>query len=237
MSRQDADMKELKEKDYYPIIASWLEKKQHCFQTGINTGLNYGRIDVVGVKDVGGQLSGEIETISVEVKRENEPFATASGQALGYKVYANRVYLAAVREEGFSHEEITIANHLGIGLIQIKAKKPVEILSSPYYKPLTSMHLLLLEKLALGECKLCGCFFNIGSLENKYSNLTRTNIKNALETEKGLMFWNYSVGTRKKNTKLWTPDTNDSVYERRFICPDCISFIDKWGNSNSTNEK
>jgi hypothetical protein len=220
--------KELKEQDYYPLIDSWLKRYHHCFQTGINTGLSYGRIDVVGVKDVGGQLSGEIETISVEVKRKNEPFATACGQALGYKVYAHRVYLAAVREEGFTHEEITIANHMGIGLIQIKGKKSLEILSSPYFHPLTSMNLLLLEKLALGQCRLCGCFFAIGSIDSKFSNLTRTNIKTALEMKKGLMFWNHTVGLRKKKTHLWTPADNEFVYERRFICPDCIKYVDKW---------
>lgn len=230
-------MKEPKEQDYYPLIATWLKKQHHCFQTGINTGLSYGRIDVVGVKDVGGQLSGEVETISVEVKRENEPFATASGQALGYKVYAHRVYLAAVREDGFSHEEITIANHLGIGLIQIKGKKPVEILSSPYYKPLTSMHLLLLERLGLGECQLCGCFFEIGSAESNFSNLTRKDIKAALENNKGLMFWNHTVGLRKKKSCLWTPDKDDSVYERRYLCPDCIIYVDKWLGVGNNSKK
>ena len=127
--------------------------------------------------------------------------------------YAHRVYSTAVRETSFTHEEITIANHMGIGLVQIKGKKPIEILSSPYFHPLTSMNLLLLEKLALGQCQLCGCFFEIGI---KHSNLTRTNIKTALETKKGLMFWNHTVGLRKKKTRLWTPADNELVYERRY---------------------
>jgi hypothetical protein len=220
-------MREPKEEDYYQDIEKWLKKYHHCFQTGQKKGLKNSIIDVVGVKDVGSDLSGEIETISVEVKRESEPFATASGQALGYKVYAHRVYLAAVREQGFTHEEIMIANHLGIGLIQIKGKRPIEILSSPYYRPLTSMHLLLLEKLALGQCQFCGCFFEIGSIDSRHSKLTRTNIKTALDQNKGLMFWNHTVGERKKKTKLWTPD-NEYIYERRFICPDCIKYVDKW---------
>ncbi len=152
-------MKIIKERHLYPVVEKWLKKYYHCFKTEINVGSNYSRIDVVGVKDVGGDLSGEIETISVEVKRGNEPFATASGQASGYKVYAHRVYLADMRENNFTPNEIAIANHLGIGLIKIDGKTCKEILTSPYYKPLTSLHLLLLKNLGLGRCQLCSCFF------------------------------------------------------------------------------
>ncbi len=45
------------------------EKHFLCFKTGLNTGLKYGRIDVVGVRDIGDDLSGEVEIIAIEVKR------------------------------------------------------------------------------------------------------------------------------------------------------------------------
>jgi hypothetical protein len=69
--------------ELYPVVAKWLTRARHCFHVTINKGLRFGRIDVVGPRDVGGRLSGEIETISVEVKRGTEPSATAAGQALG----------------------------------------------------------------------------------------------------------------------------------------------------------
>src|SRR5690606_26168688 len=108
-----------RESDLYPVLANWMAKHFRCFKTGTNVGLRYSRADVLGVRDVGGSLSGEIETIVIEVKRGNEPFATASGQTLGYRVYANRVYLADERSAGFSQNELHIASSLGIGLIQI----------------------------------------------------------------------------------------------------------------------
>ncbi|MBI4282926.1 MAG: hypothetical protein HY663_00480, partial [Chloroflexi bacterium] len=152
-------MRKSKESDLYPVVEKWLKKNHLCFKTAKNKGLDYSRIDVIGVKDVGGDLSSEVETIAVEVKRGNQPFAKASGQALAYKAYANRIYLADVRDSQFSHDEIHIASHLGIGLIQIQDHGCKEVLSSPYYKPIEKLNLILLENLALGKCQLCGCFF------------------------------------------------------------------------------
>ena len=71
-------MKSLKEKSLYPVVERWLKRHYRCFATGTNTGLRYSRIDVVGIRDVGGDLSGEVESIAVEVKRGTQPFATAS---------------------------------------------------------------------------------------------------------------------------------------------------------------
>jgi hypothetical protein len=85
----------MKESDLYPRVEQWMKKHFRCFATATNTGLAYSRPDVTGVRDIGGDLSGEVESIIIEVKRgDSQPFATASGQALGYRVYANRVYLA-----------------------------------------------------------------------------------------------------------------------------------------------
>jgi hypothetical protein len=218
--------KKLQEKDFYPIVAKWLKNSKHCFQTEINSGLSYGRIDVYGVRDIGGDHSGEIESISVEVKRGSEAFGTASGQALGYKVYAHRVYLADVRDSMFSDDEISIANHLGIGLIQIKGTKCTEILTSPVYKPLTRLHLRLLENLGLGICQLCGCCFESGSKSQHFSKVAN-NMNNAIEQKKGLLFWNVPVGERKK--KLTHPDnTQDLSFERRVLCQDCVQNFKKW---------
>jgi hypothetical protein len=99
------------------------------------------RIDIVGIRDTGGDLSGEVETIAVEVKRGSFPFANACGQTLGYNVYANRVYLADLRAAPFTATELHIASHLGIGLIQIKADKCIEVISSPVCKPMQRLSL------------------------------------------------------------------------------------------------
>lgn len=144
--------------------------------------------------------------------------------------------MADIRKDHFAPDEIAIANHLGIGLIQIKGKECTEILTSPYYKPLTSLHLLLLEKLALGRCQLCGCFFETGSKGKQFSKLSRDNIKGAVDNKKGLMFWNYPVGKRKLKMRRHQPK-GDYIYERRFICPECIIHLDTWVDTLSRKDK
>src|ERR1044072_6008390 len=162
--------KKVAERDLYPIVERWMRKHFHCFKTVVDKGLRYGRIDVLGVRDVGGDLSGEVETIAIEVKKGNTPFAKASGQTLGYRVYTNRVYLADLRQESFTTDEIHIASNLGIGLIEIRGKTCKEILSSPHYQPITKLNLSLLESVAVGKCQTCGSFFETGNSKlNRHS--------------------------------------------------------------------
>jgi hypothetical protein len=213
------------EKTYYPIVAKWLAKNHHCFRTAENTGLKFSRADVIGIRDIGGDLTGEIETIVVEVKRGSEAFATASGQAFGYIVYANRVYLADKRTNGFTQEELQIASHLGIGLISIdKNNKCHEVLSSPYYKPLTKLNTSLLEKMRLGMCQLCQCYIEIGDGKSRYNQMERKKLKKAISDEKGFMFWNYEVADRKEKLGVRVGREN-TTYERRFLCSGCVSIL------------
>jgi len=215
-------MKNDRESDLYPSVKKWLKENHLCFKFAQDTGLEHSRIDVVGVADVGGDLSGEVEIIAVEVKRRTGQFAKASGQALGYKVYANRIYLADVRDDKFNPDEIRIASHLGIGLIQIqKNRECKEILSSPYYKPIEKLNLLLLVKLDLGKCQLCGYFFNIRDNEQ---NRTSRNLKKAIRDKKGFMFWNSEVDDRKRKVgNISIRRKGNYIYDRRFICPECIA--------------
>ncbi len=236
-------MKEIEESSLYPIVEKWLKEYHLCFHATKQKMLKiysqngkekaYGRIDVVGVRDIGGDLSGEVETIVVEVKKGNEPFGRASGQTLGYKVYANRVYLADLRDGRFDPDEISIANKLGIGLVQIKNGNCEEVLSSPYYEPVPKLNCLLLENLALGKCQLCDSFFEIGNFgKKKFDNLIRiednkkafSQMENAVKQGKGLMFWNTKVAKRKDKIGIKKLGKYKS-YERRFICPDCVILL------------
>lgn len=161
------------------------------------------------------------------MKRGSTPFANACGQTFGYSVYANRVYLADLRAERFSQDETFIASNLGIGLIQIKGKKCREVLSSPFYRPIPKMQLGLFEKLRLGRCQLCDSIFEIGAPDgnNLYSKVARENIKRAIEEDKGMLFWNREVAERKRRLGIRGNKDNDTTYERRFFCPDCVDAI------------
>ncbi len=216
----------MKESELYERVEKWMKGHFRCFATATNTGLAYSRPDVTGVRDIGGDLSGEVESIIIEVKRgDSQPFATASGQALGYRVYANRVYLAEARARPFDENEIQIASHLGIGLIWIKGRGCTEVLSSPSYTPITRLNRLLLEKLALGHCQLCGSVFRIGEEpKKKFSRMTREKIDKAIELERGVMFWNREVADRKRRLGIRN-SAEEKTFERRFICPDCVSGV------------
>ncbi len=208
-----------KESTLYPVVEKWMKRHFHCFKTGINTGLRFSRIDVFGIRDLGGDLASDVETIAIEVKRGTAPFATASGQTLGYKVYVHRVYLADYRDTPFSPDELNIANALGIGLIRINGNRCMEVLSSPKYEPISSLHFSLLEGMALGRCQICESIFETGEKGRRYANITRENIDKAIEEEKGVMFWNREVSERKAKLGL---RSGRYVYERRFVCPDCV---------------
>ncbi|HEX4123322.1 MAG TPA: hypothetical protein VHY37_01245 [Tepidisphaeraceae bacterium] len=215
------------EKDSYKPVARWLTRHFSCFESAKNRGLRLGRIDVIGLRDVGGDLSGDIEVVAIEVKRGKTPFANACGQTFGYSVYANRIYLADQRSISFTQEEIFIASHLGIGLIQIKGGKCIEVLSSPYYDPIAKMQLGLLESLGFGRCQLCGSVFQIGYPEsgNMFSNLCKENIKRAIDKDRGILFWNREVADRKRRMGIRGKKGETTTYERRFICPNCVETI------------
>lgn len=233
MVDEEITMKRLKEKDLYPIVERWLSKSHNCFKTAQNIGLKHSRIDVVGIEDVGGRLSGEIEIFSIEVKRGDQPFASSCGQAFGYSIYANRTYLAEYRNEPFTHEEIRIANHIGIGLIQINANKVCrERVSSPYHKTEPGMSIQMLQRIQIGKCQLCGTFFKTGTKENWFANVRSVDgnsyegaLKKAKANEKGIAFWIFEVSERKK--KVGLEDKNsDFSRQYRFICPDCVQIFD-----------
>jgi hypothetical protein len=215
------------EKTYYKHVERWLNRNFSCFKSATNKGLRFGRIDVIGLRDVGGALSGDIETIAVEVKRGSTPFANACGQTFGYSVYANRVYLADLRSKSFTQEEVFIASHLGIGLIQIKGTKCSEVLSSPYYDPIAKMQLGLLEALGFGRCQLCSSVFQTGHPEkgNAYSNLRKENVRKAIVSGQGIVFYNEEVAERKQRLGIQYKEGDTTIYERRFICPDCVRGI------------
>lgn len=205
----------------YATVQKWMQRHFLCFKTDVNTGLRISRIDVVGVRDVGWDLSGEIQTIAIEVKKAS-PFATSCGQTLGYKIYAHRVYLAELRLLHFSWQEMDIARHLGVGLIQIRDGECREILSSPLYAPMGALNLLILDQLGYNRCQLCGHFFETGGRKQGYKKVVGGDdaIQRALKEDKGVVFWNYEVAKRKDQHHV--REGRDTSHERRFICPECV---------------
>jgi hypothetical protein len=212
------------EKTLYALIGRWLCRHFRCFRCVLNKGIRYGRIDALGIRDVGGDFAGDVEAIGVEVKRGTTPFTNAAGQTVGYRVYANRVYLADLRDSPFNQDELAIASNLGIGLIQIRGTKCREVLSSPVYQPIRQLQLRLFEKLLLGTCTLCSSVFKLGDPEaSSWGNISSEDIQRAIKLNKGLLFGLREVDERRVKLRL----TRGSKYieTRRLICPDCVSQV------------
>jgi hypothetical protein len=214
------------EKDFYPRVAKWAKESLGCFHVAIDQGLKRGRIDVVGLRDVGGNLSGRSEVISIEVKHGKQPFATSIGQASGYSIYADRCYLAEARPQRFDDDEISIATRLGVGLIHITGTKRLrvnEVLSAPPREPLEGLRLELLDNLGFGRCAVCSSLFERGDKKKWDRNVVRqtsrgSHLPQALENDKGLVYWLNEQAAR-------AGATGDVIYNRRYICNDCLSAL------------
>jgi hypothetical protein len=61
----------MKEASLYPYVEDFLRSEAFgCFRTATRVGTSFvGIADVVGVRDVGGDVRGDVEIIAVEVKK------------------------------------------------------------------------------------------------------------------------------------------------------------------------
>lgn len=217
----------LLEKDLYPAVEKLVKRQFGCFATAVNVGLRHGRIDVAGLRDVGGDLAGRDEMIAVEVKRGTQPFATCAGQTLGYSIYAEQCYLAEYRPNaGFTSDEEAIARRLGIGLIRIRSTSKLEVvLSAPNHEPIERLRNLLNENLGYGRCTICSTLFALGDSPNSFRKVVRQvankpkALIKAVAEEKGIMYW------LEESEALGGRQVGETTYRRRYVCPDCVAAL------------
>lgn len=217
----------------YKPVAAWLKRRKGCFATGTNTGLHWARIDVLGLRDVGGHLSGSTEVVAVEVKRDGVPFGNALGQAHSYSVYADRCYLAYHRTKSVppSDDAADMASALGVGLIEMTGSDSAvarprisELLPAPSGTPIERLRLEVVERLGYSTCTICHSMFERGEGKRFRANVTTTAAK-AITDNKGLIYWLDEVAERqvspaRTSRTSWT--STEMVYNRRYICPDCL---------------
>ncbi len=176
----------MKESYYEPSIMRYLGK-YGCFKVKKEVDIpDLGVPDVLGVQDVGGWSTGDIELVSVEIKKGVGSFGKNLGQALGYSLLAHRVYLAVTFEkEGkkFEGSHKKMANRLGVGLLEIRLDKPrkgrgpkgekmyavEEVLTSNVFVPLKIQMMNALDKMNIFQCSLCSRFLDDSQKETKYS--------------------------------------------------------------------
>ena len=218
--------KNLRESDLYVSVEKWAKKHFGCFATGINKGTNYGRVDVVGLRQIPGDLSAETEFICIEVKKGTQPFLNALGQASSYSIYGDYSYLAEYRPDGpFNEEERVLAERLGVGLIRINSHLAVSLVSTARRcQPDENFRLRIADQLGFVRCVICTTFFprkresqNWGNLQKHIDD--REKMISSVEDGKGIVFWPDDASKHDVTHDLRHSD--DRIYNRRFACNTC----------------
>lgn len=160
------------EADLYPCIRKWLQRDgYYCGDDQarddgsrrwwVDIGTRRTRLDVVGVKSIGGRHHDDIELVGVEVKKHERATIQDINQALGYRRFVDRVYFATPGP--YRNEVVQEAVRFGIGLLSIdrsgKKWKVRVVLTAMVNTPHLERRAELMTKLWIGKCRLCGLFF------------------------------------------------------------------------------
>jgi hypothetical protein len=202
---------DLIEELYYPFVQKFLREKMGCFDTFQKAGPKVvGYADVIGIRDIGGRHCGEVEIISVEVKRSRRNLVKCLGQALGYSLFANKCYLAAFMKynDQYSQEEKDMATRLGVGLLDIRSGECSQVTNSAYHQPINNLSLRTLEYVGYNRCSICSTFFKTDAGWTK-------DIK---KTSQGMDFY-YA---KKMNDRKILFTEQKRVSRWVTICNDCI---------------
>lgn len=221
----------MRESDLYLPVEKWAKRHFGCFATGINKGTEYGRVDVVGLRQVPGDLSALTEFICIEVKKGTQPFLNALGQASGYSLYGDYSYLAEFRPDGpYSEEERLLAERLGIGLIRIDKSLRISMISTARQGvPVENLRLKVADQLGFVKCVLCATFFPRNDKERFWGNLQRYNINRqrmikGVQDGRGLVFWPEDASHQDKTHQKRHPNSV-GIYNRRFMCNTCSRIV------------
>ncbi len=171
-------------------------------------------------------LRGDFELITIEVKKSSGQFLTSAGQAAAYGVYADSAHLCCPQvDKPFDEDNIDIASHLGIGLIEIGKHQEIErVLAAPLRRPIPRKRQELLESLGFSVCQICGIpYTRSGDSEDRNSRkgLKRgsTNaMSDAVKGEMGYVWWLWNWS--KDSDRLTTDGLS---YDRRYLCRDCVA--------------
>jgi hypothetical protein len=213
----------------YKSIEDFVYRHFGCHAVKQQVGTQFGKVDIMGLRETSGDFAAGGELIAIEVKEENAAFLTAIGQAFAYSLYAHRCYLAVRKRYGnkFTPDEIDIATQFGVGLIEIKNNKCNVILTSKSFAPQEKFILHILDKLNLFKCTICSGIYHQkdvfsvnqpGPIDLKKKSKYVGRLKDAIGERKNVRFWLYELYNLRKDKRAY-------VYDRRFICKDCVSIF------------
>ena len=219
------------ERQYYDLIAkSFLAKELKCFDSKREIGTTMGQVDVVGIKELSSDFKSTTELVAVEVKDENAPFLNSIGQAFAYSIYAHRCYLAFKKGRGkrFTQEEVDIASQFGVGLVEIRSKRKIEVVSiSKQFEPKQHYVHYFYSKLGYFSCAICNGTYAHRDITriNKKQHISPSednkylgNIERVIKQHRNALYFLYTLFDQRG-------DQRTNVYDKRYICKDCISIF------------
>ena len=213
----------------YKVVAAFTTEQFQCQTVKQQVGTRLGRVDIIGLREVQGDLATGYEIISVEVKEEKAPFLPALGQAYAYSIYAHHCYLAVKkrRNSKFTSEEMQIATRFGVGLIEIKANSCQVVLSSRQHVPEERYVLQLIEAMRLFRCVLCHGIYprtemtainQRGPIDLQEQPKYRGQLSRAITQRQNVTYWLYELAKMRGDRRTYT-------YDRRYLCKDCVSLF------------
>jgi hypothetical protein len=159
-------VKGLREADLYPLVRRWLDQQGYdCGDEQTRWWEDLGpqrtRLDVIGLKSIGGRHHDDVEIVGVEVKKHEKARVADVNQTLGYRRFVDRAYFA--KPGPYRPELVQEAVRFGIGLLTIDPENdddPIKVvLTAAISAPHPEQRAQLLEKMWVGRCRLCGIYF------------------------------------------------------------------------------
>jgi len=219
------------ERKYYDLVADlFLSKELGCFDYKKEIGTTMGKVDVVGIKELSSDYKSNTELVSVEVKDENARFLNSIGQAFAYSVYTHRCYLAFNKssKNKFKQEEIDIANQFGVGLIEIRNRKEIKVISlSRQFEPKPHYVYYFKSKLGYFNCVICDGAYKEqdiakinqpGPISIKDDETYLGNLDKAIKQRRNALYYLYGLSQQRRDERSY-------VYDKRYICKDCLSIF------------
>lgn len=216
------------ESKLYKQIEDFASEYFGCHTVKQQVGTKFGKVDVVGLKENRGDLESTSEVIAIEVKEEKASFLQAVGQTRAYSIYAHRCYLAFKKRNRneFTDDEIDIADQLGVGLIEVKSNTCDIKLTSKLFSPQERYILQILDKLDYFRCVLCRGTYPKKHISDISSRLIflgdnpsyRGNLKKAIESRLNIRYYLFGLSHIREDDRKY-------VYDKRFICKDCVSIF------------
>ena len=218
------------EKELYEPVSAFMRGRMGCKATKINTGTRFGQIDVLAIRTRTSDFASNDEVIAVEVKKGGTRFLNFLAQALSYSLYAHRVYLAWQRTSGagYTQEEIDIASHFGVGLLEIDESERVALISSSSkFQPERQYLMQAVQKLQYFECSICRSVYPIEKLielnqpgEDDLADDPnyRGRLADAISQRRSSVYYLFELSKDRG-------DSRTQVWDRRYLCKECSSIF------------